>query len=61
MFPDAASDTPSERRTFIRLIAFGSIAWIGTVLLRRSCDGKGVCNGCGSYTGCALPWKVAQR
>ena len=52
---------PQTRRDFLRalwLAGVGAVAW---VLLRRSCAGNGVCNGCTQYTGCALPWKTVRR
>ena len=54
-------DQGLTRRTFLRVLGLGSLTWLGTVLLRRSCAGRGACGGCASFGNCGLPWKEARR
>jgi len=52
---------PQTRRDFLRTLWLAGVGVVAWVLLRRSCAGNGVCNGCTQYTGCAMPWKTVRR
>jgi len=49
-----------NRQTFFRTALLGLLAAIGAILFRRSCSGRGGCNGCGEFARCSLPWKETQ-
>ncbi len=49
------------RESFIRVLLFGALGWIGFKLMFRKCSGRAGCNGCGEFARCSLPWKEARR